>query len=211
MAHRRRETRGLNTNQVKDLNSAWHHAARIGRPLNALVSIRPMNIDSMSPAERCQLFATVRNKLGVYARSQRVPVTFAWSREANLDGAGEHMPARHRPHFDGLVIGWYPGPGEVDITTANQLTRLTWSGKRLSAIGYITKQMTPQAWYKRGLIRKTGGPVLGKRGGVTTNLDWRARDAFRTSPREIPLSAAIAAEQGRLREFQRRNSRRHER
>ena len=203
MAHRQKETKGLNTNQVKDLDSAWHHAARIGRPLNALISIRPIDIDTRSPAERCKLFASVRNKLGVYARGQRIPVTLAWSREADLDGAGEHMhvlmhmPARYRPHFDDLVIGWYPGPGEVDITTANQRTRLTWNGKRLSAIGYLAKQMTPQAWYKRGLIRKAGGPVLGKRSGVTTNLDWRAREAFRSRSSPTPPPAVVAVEQGR--------------
>jgi hypothetical protein len=31
------------------------------------------------------------------------------------------------------------------------------------------------------VIRKAGGPILGKRGGVTTNLDWRAREDFRQS------------------------------
>ena len=40
-AHRRRVTKGLNTNQVKELNGAWHHATRIGRPLNVLISVRP--------------------------------------------------------------------------------------------------------------------------------------------------------------------------
>ena len=187
MAHHRRETKGLNTTQVKELNGAWHHAARIGRPLNVLISMRPLDIDGMSPAERCRAFASFRNKLGVYARHRRFPPTYAWSREVNPDGTGEHMhvlmhiPSKHRPHFDDLVVGWHSGPGEVDVTTANQRTRFTNNGKRLSAISYITKQMTPQAWYKRGLVRKAGGPILGKRGGVTKNLDWRAQAAFRSA------------------------------
>jgi hypothetical protein len=141
----------------------------------------------LTPAERCRAFASFRNKLGVYARHRRFPPTYAWSREINPDGTGEHMhvlmhvPSKHRPHFDDLVVGWYSGPGEVDVTTANQRTRITHNGKRFSAIGYITKQMTPQAWYKRGLVRKAGGPILGKRGGVTKNLDWRAQAAFRSA------------------------------
>src|ERR687897_3014766 len=130
MAHRRRVTKGLNTNQVKELNGAWHHATRIGRPLNVLISVRPLDIDAMPPAERCRAFASFRNKLGVYARHRRFPPTYAWSREINPDGTGEHMhvlmhvPSKHRPHFDDLVVGWYSGPGEVDVTTANQCTRI---------------------------------------------------------------------------------------
>jgi hypothetical protein len=198
VAHRRRETKGLNTDQVKELNRAWHHAARIGRPLNALISVRPIEIDAMMPAERCRAFAAFRNKLGIYARHRRFPPTYAWFREINPDGTGEHMhvlmhvPPKHRSHFDDLVVGWHPGPGEVDVITANQRTRFTHNGKRLSAIGYISKQMTPQAWYKRGLVRKAGGPILGKRGGVTKNLDWRAQAAFRSSwsrSHPIPVTA----------------------
>jgi hypothetical protein len=197
MAHRRRVTKGLDTNQVKELNGGWHHAARIGRPLNVLISVRPIDIDIMTPAERCRAFASFRNKLGVYARYRRLPPTYAWSREINPDGTGEHMhmlmhvPLRHRSHFDDIVVGWHPGPGEVDVPTANQRTRFTHNGKRLSAIGYICKQMTSQAWFKRGLIRTAGGPILGKRSGVTKNLDWRAQAAFRSSwstPRTAPVT-----------------------
>jgi hypothetical protein len=48
----------------------------------------------------------------------------------------------------------------------------------MSAIGYIAKQMTPQAWYKRGLNRKAGGAILGKRGGVTRNIGRAAINKF---------------------------------
>lgn len=137
MVHRRRETKGLNTDQVKALNGAWHHAARIGRPLNVLLSLRPLDIDSMEPAARCQLFADFRNKLGVYARWCRFEPTFVWSREINPDGSGEHMhvlmhvPKRYRFHFEDLVVGWYSGPSEMDVTPATQRTRIGWNGKRL--------------------------------------------------------------------------------
>jgi hypothetical protein len=99
-------TKGLNTNQVKELNGAWHHATRIGRPLNVLISVRPLDIDAMPPAERCRAFASFRNRLGVYARHRRFPPTYVGSREINHDGTGEHMhvlmhvPPKHRSHFD---------------------------------------------------------------------------------------------------------------
>jgi len=87
----RHSTNGLDTDQVKELNSAWHHAATIGLPLNSFVSVRPIDIDDMSPAERCRRFAVIRNKLGVYARLRGFEPTSIWSREVNPDGTGEHL------------------------------------------------------------------------------------------------------------------------
>ena len=195
MAHRRRTTKALNTDEVKELNAAWYHAGRIGRPLNVLVTVRPIGVDEMSPADRCVLFSKIRNKLGVFARGKVLSSTFVWSREINPDGTGEHMhvlmhmPSRHRAKFDELVTGWLPGPAEADVRTAHQKTRFTWDGRRLTAIGYVAKQMTPQAWYRRGMVRKAGGPIVGKRSGVTRDLDWRARDAFREAWAAAPVPA----------------------
>ena len=77
--------------------------------------------------------------------------------------------------------------GEVDVTTANHRTRWKRNGKRLPAIGYIAKQMTPQARYPRDLVRKPGGPIIGKRGGVTKNIGWRAQAEFRGRLRHSPF------------------------
>jgi hypothetical protein len=38
--------------------------------------------------------------------------------------------------------------------------------------------MTPQAWWRRGLIRVAGGKILGKRGGVSANLTSKAISLF---------------------------------
>jgi hypothetical protein len=38
--------------------------------------------------------------------------------------------------------------------------------------------MTTQAWYKRGLNRKAGGPILGKRGGITRNIGLVATEDY---------------------------------
>ncbi|MBV9393513.1 MAG: hypothetical protein JOZ84_03790 [Methylobacteriaceae bacterium] len=187
MTNVRRQSKGLNTDQVKELDYGWRHAAIIGRPLNLMISTRPIDVDELALVERCQLFAAVRNKLGVYARLRGFEPTFVWSREVNPDGTGEHMhvlmhvPSKYRAEFEQTVLGWLPGAAEIDVIRANQKTRFTWNGRRLSAVGYISKQMTPQAWYRRGLLRKPGGAVLGKTGGITKNLDRRAREAFRGS------------------------------
>jgi hypothetical protein len=169
MTNVRHSTNGLAPGQVRELNDAWHHAARIGRRLNAFVSIRPIDIDDMSPAERCRRFAVIRNKLGVYARLRRFEPTSIWSREINKDGTGEHLhvvmhvPSKHRSDFENTVLGWFPGAREADVTRAHQQTRLDSNGRRRSLVGYISKQMSPQAaWGRRG-IRKPGGAILGKR------------------------------------------------
>ena len=185
MANIRKPNPGLNTDTVRGMLNAWHHAVRIRQPLNRLISIRPIDTNDIAPTARADLFARLRNKLGVYARSKGFTPTFIWSREINTDGSGEHLhvlmhvPRRYQSHFETVVTGWYPGPAETDIRAATQTTLFTSNGKRHSAIGYICKQMTPQAWYRRGLSRKRGGQILGKRGGMTKNLDWKARAAFR--------------------------------
>lgn len=179
----RKKTKGLNTDQVKALNSGWHHARTIGLPLNTFVSFRPID-DTLEDKAFCDLFARLRNKLGVYARSRGFTPTFVWSIEANPDGSGLHLhvlihvPKRHREHFERVCHGWLPGAHEVDVRPAHQNTLVS-DGIRYNAVSYISKQMTPQAWYMRGLRRQPGGPVLGKRGGVSANLTWKAQQTWR--------------------------------
>jgi hypothetical protein len=192
--YRRRYTNGLDTKRVKELTHGWQHAARIGRQLNVMITIRPF--DDQEPATHCKVAAAIRNKLGVYARQHGFPFVAAWSRECNEDGSGEHLhilmhvPPKYSADLSATVIRWFPEPGAADVQRAHQVVTLTATGKRMSAIGYIAKQMTPQAWYKRGLIRKRGGPVLGKRGGVTRNIGAAAIDQYfaglRTACAKIP-------------------------
>jgi hypothetical protein len=182
--NRRKTTKGLNTNQVKELNVAWHHARRLGLPCNLFITFRPLEIDAMNENERCRQFAAVRNKLGVYARQHGFPATFVWSREINTNGTGEHMhvlihaPSRRRLHFQDVVMRWFPDAHAIDVRPAHAETKFTAAGRQLNAISYISKQMTPQAWFKRGLNRQAGGPILGKRGGVSANLTWKAIAAW---------------------------------
>jgi hypothetical protein len=180
--HHRRYTKGLGTQQVNDLMRGWEHASRIGYPLNVFVTIRPFA--EYDPAKMCKVAAGIRNKLSVYARQHGFPFVAAWSRECNPDGTGEHLhvlmhvPPRLYQDLEKKVIGWYPEPGSADVRRANQRVIVTDTGIRMSAVGYISKQMTPQAWYKRGLQRKAGGAILGKRGGVTRNIGVAAIEQY---------------------------------
>jgi hypothetical protein len=124
----------------------------------------------------------------------------AWARESNQDGTGEHLhvlmhvPPRHYSDLEEKIIAWFPEPGAADIRPATRRVFVTSTGYRMSAIGYISKQMTPQAWYKRGLIRKAGGPILGKRGGVTRNIGEKAIDAYFNARASWPRTTRAASE-----------------
>ena len=110
-----------------------------------------------------------------------------------------HVPQRHWQHFEVTVVGWHLGPDEVDVTRAHQRTLISDNGKRRSAVGYILKQVRPQACWKRGLTRRKGGPILGKRGGVSRKIDRRAQgsDQGRYPPvRDRSTGGASAGERG---------------
>jgi hypothetical protein len=192
--NQRRFSNGPDREQVNDLHRGWEHAARIGRPLNVMLSIRPLA--DYDPPAFCQFAVRARNKLGTWARQRDLPFLAAWARECNQDGTGEHLhvlmhvPRKHYSDLEEKLIGWFPEPGAAHVQPADQRVFITETGKRMSAIGYLAKQMTPQAWYKRGLIRKAGGPILGKRGGVTRNIGAKAIDAYFNTRASTPTPSA---------------------
>ena len=192
------------------MTSAWHHAWQLDRPLNRLVTFRPMDVDDLPESDRCVLFAKLRNKIAGYARKRGVPPTFVWSREVALDGVGEHMhvlihiPARLHEHFATTVWQWLPERSDhgdymttVDVRPANQRTRFTELGKRYNAVGYVCKQMSPKAGgstvgqhWKRHMNRVKGGAIVGKRGGVTSNIGRKAVAAWKPCVRRDVRKAA---------------------
>ena len=149
---------------------------RVDLPLNMLVTVKPREIDELTPEDRCEEWLRVRNKLRIYARQHEFAFAAVWARECRPDGTGEHLhvlmhvPASRRGHLEHILHRWFSGPDEIDIRSARNEVRRSASGKQLSAIGYVVKQMTPQAAFKRQLGRKAGGPIMGKRGGCTRNL-----------------------------------------
>ena len=195
----RRITRGLSNKLVNEMTRGWQHARRIGYPLNVMVTIHPF--EELNSMAACKLAASIRNKLGVFARQNGFPFVAAWARECDPNGTGEHIhvlvhiPPRKFEKLERTVIGWFPEPGVADVSRRDQKVFVTPNGKQKSAIGYITKQMLPQACWRRPRIRRAGGPILGKRGGVTRNIGPAAIEKyFRDCRAEPPqFAAAIAA------------------
>ena len=84
---------------------------------------------------------------------------------------------------------WFPEPGEVDVRRANQTIGYTPLGKIKSALGYITKERTPQAAWPKWQYRP-GRPVLGKRYRISANL--RANSKVHSPTVGISSKAKVA-------------------
>lgn len=179
--HRRSPRSTLNPSHCKALQHAWIEAASQGYPLNAFITIRNPG-EPLNPQENANRVAVFWNRLAVWSRRHTAEQTFHCivTREAAPNGkrigTGEHFHALlHVPHrqFEALMEAtarWYPAPGEAVVKPARQTVSRSEGGKIRSALGYITKQRTPQAAWATDYSRKPGGIVLGKRYRITANL-----------------------------------------
>jgi hypothetical protein len=88
--------------------------------------------------------------------------------------------------FDKTIRGWFDEIDDINIKAANQRTfPLNVPGKLGSALGYISKQRTPQAAYRTIFLRRRGDFVLGKRARISrTLLVW-------PTPVVLPIAAPV--------------------
>jgi hypothetical protein len=101
-----------------------------------------------------------------------------------------HVPGRKSQAFAETVDRWFPRDvADIDIRPANQAVRWTSSGKIRSAIGYLTKQRSPQAAWRTGYSRQQGADcVLGKRYRITRNL--LSPETVQVSPKPYKIDRA---------------------
>lgn len=184
----RKERGRLEPHQCRALEHAWHQAAKDGYPLNALVSVRPEG--DRTPIEHAELVAKTWNRVGVWSRRHTAGSTF----HAIL--VRETVACEHfhlLMHVEGnanltllrnALARWFPD-GEANVTRANQNVSFTPSKKIRSALGYITKERTPQAAWPKWQYRP-GGLVLGKRYRISANL--RVRPITLAVPRQVQIA-----------------------
>ena len=171
--NRRKFTGPLKPDHCRALNHAWHQAAKDGYPLNALISIRPS--EDLTPLEHATLVDKTWNRLGVWSRRHTKGRTFhAILTRETVPSDNFHLLM----HVDGnanlsllryALARWFPEVGETHVERAHQHVGHTPSGKIKSALGYITKERTPQAAWPKWQYRRAG-TVLGKRFKTTANL-----------------------------------------
>jgi hypothetical protein len=188
----RKEHGPLQPQQCKALNHAWTQAQQDGFPLNIMLSIRPEN---RTPLEHAELVNKSWNRLGVWSRRNTPTNTFHAILARETKG-GEHFHVLM--HVSGsanltrlrYALAWWFPNGEAHVRRANYAVSYTASGKIKSALGYITKERTPQAAWGAGRLLwqfRSGGPVLGKRYRISANL--RGKPIALAVP---PLQAAQA-------------------
>lgn len=178
---RRKVSKSLSAVEVGHMFKAWHFAEQIKQPCNRLVTIRPRVINELSPAERITYFEGARNKIAQFARDNRFEHVSIWSRESTRNtGEDEHLhllthiPSQFLDRFDDIGSGWYGGTDEIDIRQSDYRIKLTPSGRRHSAITYLAKN-APGIASRRGYTYRLGGPILGKRAGLSRNLSPKAQ------------------------------------
>jgi len=161
--HVRTQSRALNNDDVKALQHIWHEARRMRLPLNVFLSVKPENSDTMTVEALCTLFDRIKNLYGEFARRHRFKITYLWVRESLADGTREHLH----------MLCHVPKPHQERFFALAQVVRRMSRGKQGSALGYLVKNMTSQAAYRRPYIWKKGGPIMGHRWGCSRNLKAR--------------------------------------
>lgn len=178
---RRSITRQLTLRQVTDLKSAWHHAKTIGQPVNRFITFRPKDINDQDPEQRIKTWWSWRNKLAQFARDNGFDFTCLWTRESKRETAKDehlhvlmHVPPPLQKRFDKVVRAWCNGSEEIDVRGCTYRIRRNEKGGEESVLTYIAKN-SPQAGRYLNHTIQYGGPIFGRRYGLSTNLTARAR------------------------------------
>jgi hypothetical protein len=182
---RRKVSRSLSAEVVANLTEAWYFAAQsLGLNCNLFVTVRPHDINDLTPLQRQERWQDVQNKIAQFARDHDSESVYIWCRESDpVAGTNEHLhmlthiPTKLIGLFKDNASGWFAKAAEIDIRRADYRVCWTASGKQRSAIGYLTKN-SPQAAYGRPREYRKGGPILGKRAGCSRNIDVSARAAW---------------------------------
>jgi hypothetical protein len=188
----RRKLRGaLTPGQCQALYHAWIEAPKLGRPLNRMVTVKPGG--DLSPLDHAQLVDRFWNKVGGWSRYHVGGFFCLLVREKEPGGREHfhvliHVPTAKVILFDKTIRGWFDEIDDINIKAANQRTfPLNVPGKLGSALGYISKQRTPEAAYRTIFLRRRGDSVLGKRARISRTL---LASPTRLSTPVVPLIAA---------------------
>jgi hypothetical protein len=171
-----RKLRGeLAQTDCKRCEHAWIEAAQLDRPLNRMLTVRAGG--DLSPLDHAELIDRTWNKLGGWSRYHGSGFFCVLTREKEPGGTEHfhvliHVPSDKRIIFDKTVRGWFSPLDDIHIRPADQLVRWTPFGKIRSAIGYLTKQRSPQAAWGTAYSRRRGDRVLGKRARISSTLRY---------------------------------------
>ncbi len=90
---RLKESRSIPARTVSNLTNAWYFAAQgLGLNFNLFVTVRPKDIDSLTPRQRITRWEEIRNKIAQFARDHGYECVLIWARESDPGtGRNEHL------------------------------------------------------------------------------------------------------------------------
>lgn len=162
----------------------WHYALRTGCELNVLMTVNIAGFDARSDEAKAAARERILNNCGQFARRHGFPIVYVWTREAEVDGSGEHfhillhVPRKFRTTFSACADRWLPDD-EIDVRAADYRTRRAVDGRMHNVLLYIAKQMSPQACYRTPWRRQKGGRVVGQRWGCSRSLSAEKRSMLK--------------------------------
>jgi len=161
---------------VRQIAHIWHEAWSNRLPLNVLISVRPEGVDAMTIHAKRKLYRRIVGNYREHARRNgyvaayiEVVETLVGDTHENLHIAC-HVPTKLRAAFIERAFGWLPNAAEIDARPCTRHVQWLKNGKSKSTLGYIIKNMTPQAAFKSPYLRKRGGGVWGRRWNCSHNL-----------------------------------------
>ncbi|MFK4561890.1 hypothetical protein ABIF94_002489 [Bradyrhizobium ottawaense] len=201
----RKVTRSLSLSQYRDAERAWYHAVKLDLPLNRFISIKPAsaNIDPLDPDQRVKLWQRYLNKLSEFVSYHQFPLAYLWTRESKRNtGHDEHLhvlmhvPQHLTRRFNKVVRGWSDDANEIDVRASSYYSKRNSRGAPENVLTYITKNC-PEASRNLGRTTKLGGPIFGKRAGMSTNLTAKAIAKYEVKGRlrrELGLATVVHGE-----------------
>lgn len=174
--NKRKHNKALTHHDIKAIAYLWQWARLNKLALNVRIDVRPRNVDDMTVQERIARFQRILKNYAAFARRRRFTPAYLHTRESLVGDVSEHLhiachvPARYCASFIRCVFNWCEGPDEISARPCTNRTTWLKTGKCKSALGYMIKNMTPQAAYGRPYIRTKGGGLWGKRWGCSHNL-----------------------------------------
>ncbi|MFB6418213.1 MULTISPECIES: hypothetical protein [Bradyrhizobium] len=201
----RKVTRSLSLSQYRDAERAWYHAATLHLPLNRFISVKPASaiIDGLNPGERVKLWQRYLNKLSEFASYHQFPLAYVWTRESKRNTGDDehlhvlmHVPQHLTRRFNKVVRGWSEAANEIDVRASSYYSKRNSRGAPENVLTYITKNC-PEASRNLGRTTKLGGPIFGKRAGMSANLTVKAIAKYEVRGRlrrELGLATVMQGE-----------------
>lgn len=88
-------SRSIPAETVWNLTDAWLFAAQtLGLNCNLFITVRPKNIDDLTPPERIKLWEDIRNKIAQFGRDHEYEPVLIWSRESDPGTGKNERPCR---------------------------------------------------------------------------------------------------------------------